>query len=114
MAKSLEDVQPIYIQLSDPTRALSTNSMPKEQAIEQAGLDIKYQEELWLHLDSKDTLIEGLDKAYALIFTSYCTKTMQSRIEDHPEFTTRIKNNTIDLLEAIKTLMHDSSIPWSL
>ena len=54
--------------------------MPKEQAIEQAGLDIKYQEELWLHLDSKDTLIEGLDNAYALIFTSYCTKTMQSRI----------------------------------
>jgi hypothetical protein len=45
-------------------------------------------------------------KAYALIF-GYCNKTMQSRVEEHPEFETSIKNDPIKLLEAIKVLMHD-------
>src|SRR4029079_12267359 len=37
----------------------------------------------------------------------YCVKTMQSRIEEHPEFETKIENDPIELLKAIKTLMHD-------
>ena len=45
--------------------------------VDQAGLDIKYQEELRQHLGRKDALKEGLNKAYALIYTNYCTKTMR-------------------------------------
>ena len=56
----------------------------------------------------KNALTEVLNKAHALIFTSYCTKTMQFRIEEHPKFSTRIKSDPIDLLEVIKTLMPDS------
>ena len=108
MAKSLEDLQPIDLQTSEPTRALSTKATPEEQAIEQAGLEIKYQEELRRHLDRKDAFTEGLNKASALIFTSYFIKTTWSRIEEHPEFATLIKNGPIYLLEVIKTLMNDS------
>ncbi|MGC9294926.1 MAG: hypothetical protein ACP5E8_06590 [Thermoplasmata archaeon] len=32
---------------------------------------------------------------------------MQSRVEEHPEFDTTIKNDPIKLLEVIKVLMHD-------
>ena len=81
--------------------------MPAEQAIEQAELDIKYQEELWQHLDRNDTLSEGLNKSYALISISYCTNTMQSRIEEHPKSNIIIKNDPISLLQSIKTRMKD-------
>ena len=46
-------------------------------------------------------------KAYADIFSSYCTKLMKTRIESHPDFSTNIYNKPIALLEAIKTLTHD-------
>ena len=32
---------------------------------------------------------------------------MQSRIEEHPDFDSKIENDPIALLESIKTLMHD-------
>jgi hypothetical protein len=77
------------------------------KVVDQVGLDIKYQEELRQHLDRKDALREGLNKPYALIYTNYCTKMMQSRIEEHPAYETTLKNDPIAVLEAIKTLMHD-------
>jgi hypothetical protein len=46
-------------------------------------------------------------KAYALIFSTYCNKTMQNPIEEHPEFETVIRQDPIELLNKIKVLMHD-------
>ncbi len=92
---------------AEPARTLSNETDATVKVVDQAGLDIKYQEELRRHLDQKDALREGLNKAYALIFTNYCTKTMQSRIEEHPDYEPILKNNPIAVLEAIKTLMHD-------
>jgi len=73
-----------------PTRAISTLDADKGQAVEQAGFDIKYQEELRRHLDRKDALRQGLAQAYALIFGTYCTKTMQQRVEGHPDFDSKL------------------------
>ena len=36
------------------------------------------------------------------------TKGMQDKIEQHPEYNTTIKKNPIELLKAIKILMHDT------
>ena len=71
MAKSLEYLQPIDLKTEYPTRSLSTKATLAEQAIKQSGFDIKYQGELGRHLDRKDAFTEGINKAYALIFTSY-------------------------------------------
>ena len=46
-------------------------------------------------------------QVHSLIITVFCTKTMVHRIEQHPEYKTKIQDNPIALLEAIKTLMHD-------
>jgi len=70
--------------------------------LEQAGFDIKYQEELRRFYDRRDNLRQGLTKAYASIFSNYCNKTMQSRIKEHPDFETKIENDPIALLDAIK------------
>jgi hypothetical protein len=48
-----------------------------------------------------------LTKAYALIFSTYCNKTMQNRVEEHPEFETTIRDDPIELLNKIKVLMQD-------
>ena len=41
VAKSLGDLQHIYLHTAELTRVLFTKTTPEEQAIEQAGLDIK-------------------------------------------------------------------------
>ena len=47
-------------------------------------------------------------QAYALIKSQYCSKTMQTRIEEHPDYESKIDDDPIALLEAIRTLMHDT------
>jgi hypothetical protein len=45
---------------------------------------------------------------YALTYSTYCNKTMQNWIEEHPDYVmTRIRDNPIELLNKIKVLMHD-------
>ena len=99
-------MQAVDLAAVEPTIIISGETDAVVKVVDQAGLDIKYQEELRRHFDRKDALLEGLNKAYALIYTNYCTKIMQSRIEEHPDYNF-FKNDPIAVLEAIKTLMHD-------
>ena len=107
IAQSLKDGKVIDLSGEEPQRLISNADDMETAQLEQGGLDIKYQEELRRFLDRKDNLRQGLTKAYALIFSTYCNRTMQSRIEEHPDFESKIDNDPIALLEAIKTLMHD-------
>jgi hypothetical protein len=101
VGKSLEDMKMVNLTLEEPTRVLSAKTDAAEKLlVEQAGLDIKYQEELRKHLDGKDALLEGLNKAYALIFSNYCTRTTESRIEEHPDYNKTLKNDPIAVLVA--------------
>ena len=59
-------------------------------------------------MDQMYSFHEGLSKAYVLIFNNYSTKSMQARIEEHPDFEAKIEDDAIKLLETIKTLMHDT------
>jgi hypothetical protein len=67
----------------------------------------KLEAELERYLERKDTLEQNLTKAYALIFSTYCNKTMQNWIEEHPDYESMIRDNPIELLDKIKVLMHD-------
>jgi hypothetical protein len=49
-----------------------------ENLKQQAGMNIIYQAELERYLDRKDTLEQNLMKAYALVFSTYCSKIMQN------------------------------------
>jgi hypothetical protein len=48
-----------------------------------------------------------MPKAYSLIYSTYCTTTMQARIEEHKDYESTIKNDPIKLLEAIQVLMQN-------
>jgi hypothetical protein len=81
--------------------------IPQRKSTKQAGLDILYQAQLERYLDRQATLEQNLYKAYALIFSTYCNKMMQNRIEEHPDYKNTICDNPIELLTKIKMLMHD-------
>jgi hypothetical protein len=90
----------------EPTRGISRDVDATANLIAQAGKDIMYQAKLERYLERKDTLEQNLTKAYALIFSTYCNKTMQNRVEEHPKFETTICDDPIELLNKIKVLMH--------
>ena len=106
VSKCLKDIQKIDLDADEPVREVSNDTDQAKKESEQKGYDIKYQEKLGRYFDRVDNLESGLHKAYALIFTNYCTKAMQSRIEQPPDYQTTIMDNPIALLETIKTLMH--------
>ncbi len=106
-AVSLRDLRKKDLNLLQPKRGASVAVDSTEQQQEQAGMDIMYQAELERYLDRKDTLETNLTKAYALIFSAYCNKTMQNRIEEHPDYESTIRDDPIELLTKIKVLMHD-------
>ena len=81
-----------FVRVSPKTK-ISQDSDETSRQIEQDGLNIKYQEELWCHWDKKNELKRGINRAYALIFINYCTRSMHNRVEQHPEFRSTIKND---------------------
>jgi len=89
------------------TLKITTLTGPAGDA-EQKAFNIEYQERLRQFMDREQRLEDNLNKTYAIIFSQYCTRAMQSRIEAHPEFESKIRHDPIALLEAIKALMHDT------
>jgi hypothetical protein len=108
IAVSLRDIQIMTLQSLVPTRVQSTETEPVANINEQAGMDIMYQAELERYLERKDILEQNLTKAYALIFSTYCNKTMQHRIEEHPDYETMLSDDPMELLSKIKVLMQNT------
>jgi hypothetical protein len=107
IAKSIKEGDIIDMTAKRPTREISKETDKAAREMEQKGFDIKYQEELGHYMDRLETFEQELAQVYALIFGSYCTKTMHQRIEEHPDFDTKIENNPVELLKAIQTLTKD-------
>ena len=99
---AIKDLSPLQ-----PIRGQATSTDAAIQANDQAGMNILYQAELERYLDRKASLEQNLCKSYALIFSTYCNKMMQNRIEEHPDYETSIRDDPIELLTKIKILIHD-------
>jgi hypothetical protein len=106
-AVSIRDLKKKDLTPLQPTRGVAVSADKADTLQQQKGMDIIYQAELERYLDRKDTLEQNLTKAYALIFSNFCNKTMQNRIEEHPDYETMIRDDPIELLDKIKMLMHD-------
>ena len=86
---------------------LVAESEERMRKIEQEGYDVLYTAEVQNYMDRKSTLDTNLGRAYALILSTYCNGMMQHRIEEHPDFESTIQNNPIELLKAIRIVLHD-------
>ena len=110
IAESLRELKKKDLSGAMPVRQMSTYVKVDEERlrkIEQEGYDVLYTAEVQNYMDRKNTLETNLGRAYALILSTYCNGTMQHRIEEHPEFDSKIQNDPIELLKAIKIVMHD-------
>ena len=79
----------------------------RTRKIEQDRYDVLYTAEVQNYMDRKSTLDTNLGRAYALLLSTYCNGMMQHHIEEHPDFESTIQNVPIELLKAIKIVMHD-------
>jgi hypothetical protein len=60
-----------------------------------------------MYTKRKHELEDNMNKMYSLICLQHCNKTIQDRIRAHPDFETKIKNDPIELLEAIEILINN-------
>ena len=107
IAVSLRDLQKKDLSSERPTRMIS-NKTGDDKKFEQDGFDMIYQAEIKHFLERERALEDNLDKAYALIFGTYCSKAIQSWVEEHPNYETTIRDNPIELLKTESVLMHDT------
>jgi hypothetical protein len=83
-----------------PIRRISGVSGADEKATEQEGYDILYKAEIDMYTKRKHELDDIMNKTYSLIYLQHCNY-IQDRINAHPDFETKIKNDPIELLKAI-------------
>ena len=107
IAISLRELKKRDLTSEEPTRKISSKTDDNNK-LEQDGFDMRYQAEIKQFLDWQSGLEENLMKAYALILGTYCNKAIQSRVEEHPDFETTIRDDPIELLKTINILMHDT------
>ena len=115
IARSLEDLQLFDLNKVKPKRDQSTKidattgQLTADGKFEQETFDREFDEDNKIFRKRKDLLSSNLEKAYAYIFGQCCTSQMKSALERLENFENTIKNDPIELLKAIKTLMYDSS-----
>ena len=56
-----------------------------------------------------ETLESNLCVAYNIIFSNFCDKELQNRLQHEVDFTSKIENIPFELLAAIKEMMHTTS-----
>jgi hypothetical protein len=60
-----------------------------------------------MYTKRKHELEDNMNKTYSLIYLQHCNKTIHDRIRAHPDFETKIENDPIQLLKAIKILINN-------
>jgi hypothetical protein len=124
IAESIQTLKTHDLTKEEPVRLTAKiNSLMDEEEllkakVEQDGMDFQYTAQLGLYYERVQELKTGMLKAYALIFSTYCSKTMQQRVMESPNFLydtgtdpdkiPKIENNPVQLLIAIQSLMHDA------
>ena len=114
VVQALEEMKPVTIE--PPIRRLASDDKPKpgekapeksDLAMMQRGYDIKYESAVRIYDQDTRDYENGMQAAWAILMDKWCTRTMQQRIQTHPDYTTKLKNDPIETLRAIQNLSHD-------
>jgi hypothetical protein len=91
-----------------PRLNISVKEDEKVNANEQKAFDKEFEREVKDWRLRKKELQNGLEMVFALIKETYCTKSMRDRVEAHPEYESKIKDNPVELLKVIRVLTHET------
>jgi hypothetical protein len=75
---SLREMEKVDLSSKMPRLLKSESTDEDTRKIEQKGLELRYQTDYTRYCERLDNLDQNLIKAYALIYSSYCSKIMQS------------------------------------
>jgi hypothetical protein len=106
VADSLRRMEKIDMTKNMPTRKISRET-GTDKGMEQEGFDMLYKVEIDIYTKRKHEFKDNMNKVYSLIFLQHCNKMIQDRITGHPEFMSKIENDPIELLKAVKILIND-------
>jgi hypothetical protein len=107
VADSIRKMDRLDMTSKIPVQKLSRATDADDRATQQEGYDILYKAELDMFTKRKHKLEDNMNKTYSLIYLQHCNKTIQDRVHAHPDFETKIKNDSIELLKAIEILIND-------
>jgi hypothetical protein len=105
---SIDKEEMVDLKKEIPVVRTSTNEDEKIAKNENKAFIYDYRDDMKIHKQRVLTFKENLVKAYGLIWDDYMTATMQNRIEQHPDYASKIKNNLVELMLAICASMHES------
>jgi len=103
---SLEDEETVVL----PRPRLQVSQLTDKDAKEHENdeFKIQYAEDIKDWNKERKQFEDALLKANGLIWSDYMSKSMMYKVEQHPEFASKIKGDPVELLKAIKLLMHDT------
>jgi hypothetical protein len=104
--ENIEDLESLRPTLRQTTKDSEKDPQGYEHEREQNKID--YVEDRKRFNDRIQNRQEALVAAYGLIWSDYMTKAMRERIEEHPDYDAKIKQNPVELLLAIKHSMHNA------
>ena len=67
---------------------------------------MKYRSQFNFWCQKNEEFEESWERAYGIIFSQYCSSTMQLAIKEHPDFQSRIRDDPLELLIEIEKAMH--------
>ena len=68
----------------------------------------KLQEELRQYLDKKLDQEKNEKTEYFLVYTNYFIKSIQYRLDAHPDFESNIRNNPTSFIKEIQNMIHET------
>jgi hypothetical protein len=84
-----------------PTKLYSTNPEENTRKLEDKAHEAVFKAEIQQFVKRKDNYMSNRSKVYALLWQQ-CARTMQNKIQARADFTSKIENNPIKLLNAIE------------
>jgi hypothetical protein len=99
--QALEERKPYDFQKEKPKREISTETDPVLKKIEEEDIESVFKAEIAQYVKRKDSYRSNMSKAYGLLWQQ-CTKAMQNKINSRSDYNTKIKNDAIELLNAIE------------
>jgi hypothetical protein len=92
---SIDKEEEIDLSKEKPVVQTSQSSDDKVAEQENKAYQYDYRDDQKIYKQRVLTFKENLVKAHGLIWDDYMTTTMQNRIEQHPEYASKIKNNPV-------------------
>lgn len=103
---SIREMKKMDFKAYAPTRKESTLTDKADRDDENEIFLVLYKEEISHYAKRRAWFGRNLQKAYGMIYFLFCSEEMRMRINAHPDFESKVRDDPIELLRVIKNFMY--------